>query len=159
MKIKTIFTLLLLSSAVLLSNDLKVISNSFDGDEKKGIGIFTGNVKMTKGSDELNASKVTIYTDNKHDPIKMIAEGDVSFFVKTENSSTYAGKAQKVVYMPKIKEYQFYTNVHLRQLNEHKQIDGDKVILNTITGKAMAQGANKEPVIMIFHLQDQNESK
>ena len=159
MKIKTIFTLFLLSSAALMSNELKVTANAFDGDEKKGIAIFTGDVKITKGSDELNASKVTIYTDQKHDPIKMIAEGDVSFFVKTENNSIYSGEAQKTIYMPKIKEYQFYTNVHLRQLNEHKQIDGDKVILNSITGKAIAQGAKKEPVIMIFHIKDQNESK
>ena len=159
MKIKTIFVLFLLSSAVLLGNELKVVSNSFDGDEKKGIAIFTGNVKMTKGSDELNATKVTIYTDSKHNPIKMIAEGDVAMFVKTEDNSTYTGKAQKVIYLPKTKEYQFYTNVHLRQLNEHKQIDGDKVILNTTTGKAQAEGAKKEPVIMIFHLQDQNEKK
>ena len=159
MKIKTILTLLLLSSATLMSNELKVIANTFDGDEKKGIAIFMGDVKITKGSDELNASKVTIYTDQKHDPIKMIAEGNVSFFIKTENKSEYSGEAQKTIYLPKMKEYQFYTNVHLRQLNEHKQIDGDKVILNSITGKAIAQGAKKEPVIMIFHIQDQNESK
>jgi lipopolysaccharide export system protein LptA len=159
MKIKPIFILLLLSTLTLFSNDVKITANSFDGDEKKGVSIFTGDVKMKKGFDELNATKVTIYTDKKHDPIKMVAEGDVSFFVKTENNSTYTGKAQKTVYFPKIKEYQFYTNVHLRQLNERKQIDGDKVILNTLDGKAIAIGAKKEPVVMIFHLKDQNESK
>jgi lipopolysaccharide export system protein LptA len=158
MKIAAFFVLAL-SSAVLMGDELKVTSDFFDGDDKKGIAIFTGDVKMKKGFDELNASKVTIYTDSKHDPIKMIAEGDVSFFVKSENNSTYDGKAQKVVYMPKIKEYQFYKNVHLRQLDDRKQIDGDKVILNTITGKALAQGAQKEPVVMIFHIQDKNETK
>ena len=154
-----IFFVLTLFAATLFSDELKVVSNFFDGDDKKGIAIFTGDVKMTKGSDELNATKVTIYTDPKHDPIKMIAEGNVSFFVKSENSAIYDGKAQKVVYMPKIKEYQFYKNVHLRQLDERKQIDGDKVILNTITGKALAEGAQKEPVVMIFHIKDKNETK
>ncbi|MBU0632402.1 lipopolysaccharide transport periplasmic protein LptA [bacterium] len=158
MKIKTIFALLL-SSGVLFGNELKVTADSFDGDEKKGIAIFKGDVKIKRGVDELNASKVTIYTDVKHDPTKMIAEGDVSFFVTTENNSTYVGKAQKTIYLPKIKEYRFYTNVHLRQLNEKKQIDGDKVILNTINGKAVAQGAKKEPVIMIFNIKDKNETK
>lgn len=158
MKIKTVFALLL-SSGVLFGNELKVTADSFNGDEKKGIAIFKGDVKIKRGVDELNASKVTIYTDVKHDPTKMIAEGDVSFFVTTENNSTYIGKAQKTIYLPKIKEYQFYTNVHLRQLNEKKQIDGDKVILNTINGKAVAQGAKKEPVIMIFNIKDKNESK
>ncbi len=159
MKIKSIFTLLLLSCITLFGNDLKVVANSFDGDEKKGVAIFMGDVKMKKGFDELNASKVTIYTDKKHDPIKMVAEGDVSFFVKTQNNATYTGKAEKTIYFPKIKEYQFYTNVHLRQLNERKQIDGDKVILNTTDGRAFANGAKKAPVVMIFHFKDQNESK
>lgn len=158
MKIAAFFALAL-SSVILMSDELKVVSKFFDGDDKKGIAIFTGDVKMTKASDELNASKVTIYTDQKHNPIKMIAEGNVSFFVKSENNSTYDGKAQKVVYMPKEKEYQFYKNVHLRQLDERKQIDGDKVILNTITGKALAEGAQKEPVVMIFHIKDKNETK
>ncbi|WP_345981072.1 lipopolysaccharide transport periplasmic protein LptA [Sulfurimonas sp. HSL3-2] len=157
MKIKTVFALLL-SSSVLFGNELKVTADSFDGDEKKGIAIFQGDVKIKRGVDELNASKVTIYTDEKHEPIKMVAEGNVSFFVKTDNNSTYTGQAQKTIYLPKIKEYQFYTNVHLRQINEKKQIDGDKVILNTIDGKAIAQGANKEPVIMIFNIKDKNES-
>lgn len=148
-----------LSCVIVLGDELKVVSNFFDGDDKKGIAIFTGDVKMKKGSDELNATKVTIYTDKKHDPIKMVAEGDVSLFVKSENKSVYDGKAQKVVYMPKEKEYQFYTNVHLRQLDERKQIDGDKVILNTITGRAVAQGAQKAPVVMIFHIKDKNETK
>lgn len=158
MKIKTVFALLL-SSSVLFGNELKVTADSFDGDEKQRIAIFQGDVKIKRGVDELNASKVTIYTDEKHEPIKMVAEGNVSFFVKTDNNSTYTGQAQKTIYLPKIKEYQFYTNVHLRQINEKKQIDGDKVILNTIDGKAIAQGANKEPVIMIFNIKDKNESK
>lgn len=157
MKIKTVFALLL-SSSVLFGNELKVTADSFDGNEKQGIAIFQGDVKIKRGVDELNASKVTIYTDEKHEPIKMVAEGNVSFFVKTDNNSTYMGQAQKTIYLPKIKEYQFYTNVHLRQINEKKQIDGDKVILNTIDGKAIAQGANKEPVIMIFNIKDKNES-
>ena len=158
MNIKTVFGLLL-SSSIVFSNELKVTADSFDGDEKKGIAIFKGDVKIKKGIDELNASKVTIYTDPHHEPVKMVAEGDVSFFVQTENNSTYTGVAQKTVYLPKIKEYQFYTNVRLRQLNEKKQIEGDKIILNTINGKAIAQGAHKEPVIMIFNIKDKNESK
>lgn len=158
MRIKTILALLILSN-LLIADELKVTADSFDGDEKKGIAIFKGDVKIKKGVDELNASKVTIYTDAQHQPTKMVAEGDVSFWVKTDNNSTYRGNAQKAVYLPKIKEYQFYKNVHLRQINDKKQIDGDKVILNTISNKATAQGAKKEPVIMIFNIKDKNESK
>lgn len=61
--------------------------------------------------------------------------------------------AQKVIYMPNIKEYHFFTDVHLRQIDEKKEIIGEEVILKTIEGTAYAKGAKKEPVIMILKWQ------
>jgi lipopolysaccharide export system protein LptA len=156
--IKLFFTL---TVCVLLLNaeQLKVIAEKFDGDEKKGISVFTGNVKIKKGLDELNATKVTVYTNAQRKPEKMVAEGDVSFFVVTETKDTYSGKSQKAVFLPIEKQYQFYTDVHLMQLNEKKEITGDEVIIDTIKGKAYAKGMQKKPVIMIFDVPDNNETK
>ncbi|MDP2894452.1 MAG: lipopolysaccharide transport periplasmic protein LptA, partial [Sulfurimonas sp.] len=67
---------------------------------------------------------------------------------------------QKVVYLPKEKEYHFFKDVHLKQINEKKEIIGEEVILKTIEGKAYAKGAEKEPVIMIFDMpEDKKEGK
>jgi lipopolysaccharide export system protein LptA len=146
----TIVTLFLASS--LISQELKIKANQFDADEKTGVSIFTGEVNAIKGNDELNASKVTVYTDIKHQPTKYVAEGDVSFHIETEKGALYNGVAEKVIYMPLIKEYHFFTDVHLKQLDENKEIIGDEVVLKTIEGKAYARGAKKEPVIMIFKM-------
>jgi lipopolysaccharide export system protein LptA len=38
-------------------------------------------------------------------------------------------------------------------------ISGDEVVVNIKDGTARAKGAEKEPVVMILHIRDRNESK
>lgn len=142
-----------------MSEELKIKANEFDADERKGISIFTGNVYITKKNDELNADKVTIYTDKERKPMKFVAVGNVSFIITTLDGAVYKGKAQKTIYDPLKKEYYFYKNVYLKQINEKKEIIGDEVVLKTIEGKAYAKGAKKEPVIMIFDMKDTEDEK
>ena len=155
MKYLTILTLFLASS--LISQELKIKAEQFNADEKTGISIFKGDVNILKGNDELNATKVTVYTDIKHKPTKYIAEGDVSFNIETKEGSIYKGVAGKVIYMPIVKEYHFFTNVYLRQIDEKKEIIGEEVVLKTIEGKAYARGAKEDPVIMIFKMPEEKE--
>jgi lipopolysaccharide export system protein LptA len=136
------------------AEELKVISDNFKGDQQKGISIFTGNVKVTKGSDELNASKVTIYTDKENKPVKYFAEGDVSFYIVTEKQEKYRGKSQTAIYLPDESEYQFYTKVDLLRLDDYRRVKGDKVIVNTVQGNASAESTKNEPVVMTFTLED-----
>jgi len=138
------------------AEELKVVSDNFKGDQQQGISVFSGNVKLTKGSDELNASKVTIYTDKNNKPVKYVAEGDVSIYVVTDLKEVYSGKAQTVVYLPNESEYQFYKKVDLIRLDDYRRVKGDKVIVNTTHGRASAQSASNEPVIMIFTIEEKN---
>ncbi len=146
-----------LFAVTLLAQELKIKANAFSADEKSGISIFEGDVNVVKGRDELNASKVTIYTDKKHKPTKYVADGGVSFYINTKNSSIYRGHAQKVIYKPKEKEYHFYKDVYLSQVDEKKEIIGDEVVLKTTEGKAYAKGKKSGPVIMIFDIADREE--
>ncbi len=98
MKQLTLFATLL--TLTLTGQELKVLSDNFKGDQPKGISIFTGNVRVTKGRDELNATKVTIYTDASRKPVKYIAEGSVSFYIVTEVGEKYRGESQKAIYLP-----------------------------------------------------------
>jgi lipopolysaccharide export system protein LptA len=154
-----IFIITIFLSSFLFSQELKIIADAFDTDQTKGISIFEGNVNIIKKNDELNASKVTIYTDEKNQPTKFIALGDVSFKIVTKEGARYRGTAGKVIYLPKKSEYHFYTNVYLKQVDKKKEIQGDEVILNAITGKARAKGLKKEPVIMIFNITDENQEE
>ena len=157
MKYLLILTFLL--QTALFTQELKIKADEFKGDQNKGISIFTGHVRIKKVNDELNASKVTVYTDKKNKPTKFVAVGDASFKIQTEQGTHYRGVAQKVIYLPLKKEYHFFGNVHLKQFDDKKEIFGDEVILQVIDGKAYAKGIGKEPVIMIFDIKNEKEKK
>jgi lipopolysaccharide export system protein LptA len=149
--------LIAFSCIVLHAEELKVLAENFEADEQKGYTVFTGNVKISKGSDEFNASKVTIYVDKDRKPTKFVAVGNVSFSITTMTKDTYQGNAHEVRFFPQKKEYHFYTDVHIKQLNKQKEINGDEVIVDLTGGKAFAKGAEKKPVIMIFNIDETNE--
>jgi lipopolysaccharide export system protein LptA len=157
MKNITIFFLLSSLLTLLSAQELKVKANSFTSDQNTGISVFSGDVNILKENDELNASKVTIYVDKKKQPTKFVAVGNVSFSITSKNGGVYKGVAGKAIYLPSKKEYYFYKNVHLRQLNDKKEIMGDEVVLKTTDGKAYAKGLKKEPVIMIFNIDEEKK--
>lgn len=158
--LKKIILLLSLSGLTTMADQVKIVADSFDGNEKKGITVFKGNVKITKANDELNASKVSVYTDKNRTPYRYEAEGNVSFYIDLkENNAIYKGDAHKVIYHPKKQKYQFYGDVHLYQLKTDRKIFGEKVILNAKDGNAKAIGKDKAPVIMIFNIEDKKKEK
>ncbi len=159
MKLRLLILLTLTISSAGFANQLKVVADNFHGNNIKGISTFSGNVKITKGDDELNASNVVIYLNKLHKPIKMIATGHVSFFITTDNNVSYDGKAHKVIYLPIQKEYRFFKNVHIWQINNKREIKGDKIILNILTGQAVANGAKHSPVVMIFNLKNKHKKQ
>jgi lipopolysaccharide export system protein LptA len=157
--IKKLTLLATLLTLTLGAEELKVLSDNFKGDQPKGISIFTGNVKVTKGQDELNATKVTIYTDDSRKPVKYIAEGSVSFYIVTDMGERYRGVSQKAIYLPNESEYQFYTKVDLIRIDDYRRVKGDKVVVNETKGFANADSAGGEPVVMIFTMEDKNATK
>jgi len=157
MMLKSIQFFLLFSFSLVSAEELKVISDNFKSDQGKGLSVFTGNVRITKGKDELNASKVTIFTDSSKKPVKYLAEGDVSFTIVTDQKEVYRGKSQSAVYLPNESEYQFYKKVDLIRVDDYRRVKGDKVIVNTVHGQAAAESSKDEPVVMIFTLEDKKE--
>jgi len=146
-----------LLSPLFAAGQLKIVADSFSANEKEGRSVFVGHVHIKMDNDELNATRVEVYIDKDRTPTKYIAEGDASFYLKADNNATYRGKAQKVVYLPNEQEYRFSGDVHLLQVNEHKQIDGEEVVVNIKQGTAKARGAEKQPVIMIFNLPEKEK--
>ena len=159
--IRTLILLLSLTAISTVSaEELKVISDNFRGDQQKGLSVFSGNVKLTKGSDELNASKITIYTDKDKKPYKYVAEGNVLFYIVTDQQEKYRGKAESAIYLPNENEYQFYTKVDLLRLDDYRRVKGDKVVVNISQGNAAAEsGTSNEPIMMIFTLQDKDKTQ
>jgi len=143
--------------SILYAQDLKIQANYFEADEKKGYSYFEGNVHITKGYDEINASKVEIFIDKKRNPYKFIATGDVVFQIESKSHVKYKGKAQKMVYIPAKKEYRFYTDVYLTQLDTNKTLRANEVFLDAIEGKTYAVSSEKEPIDIHFTIDEKEE--
>lgn len=141
------------------AEELRVVADSVEGDELKGVSFLKGHVRMNKGKDELNASTVYIYTNKERKPIKYSAEGNVSFIIVLESGATYRGQSDRVEFHPDLNEYRFYNHVKLEQLDEKKVIIGEKVIVNVNSGTALAEGSSKKPVTMVFDIKDTNNTK
>lgn len=154
--IRSLLVITFFCIAALSGEELKIVSDTFKSDQQKGISVFSGNVKITKGKDELTATKVTVYTDKDNQPLKYMAEGGITFSIVTEKNEKYSGKSQSAVYLPKEQEYQFYTKVDLIRLDDYRRVKGDKVVVNTTFGYASAESADNEPVVMTFTVKDKN---
>ena len=154
-----LFFLLFFLLSALHAEQLRIVADSFSSDEKSGVTVFKGAVKLRKGVDELNASVITVYTDANQQPTKYVAKGNVSFSLQTEAKAIYKGRAGKAVFVPANKEYHFYQDVTIKQVDEKKEINGEEVVISTVEGKARAKGADKKPVIMTFEIKETEKKK
>lgn len=164
---KIIFTLLA-SFILLFANDnndkLIIDSNNFESDDSKGVAVFTGNVKMLRAKDRLNADKVTVYLKNvtkqnkKKEATKYVATGNVSFEVVTQLKH-YEGKGDKVIYLPKKQQYEIIGNGYLKDLTEDKTLMGENIFINQTTGNATVKGSKDKPVRFILNIQNKETTK
>ena len=86
---KLIITMLSLV-AVLNAETVEVVADKFFADEVKQVTEFTGHVIVTKAKDKLVANKVVINFDEKRQPLKYIATGNVKvdLMIAAANATT-----------------------------------------------------------------------
>ncbi len=78
----------------------RIVADRVDVDDQKGISIFRGNVRLTRGSIRMTADIVTVYRDNKQDLDKVIAKGNPVSYRQTPD-----GKKEDVVAQARNVEY------------------------------------------------------
>lgn len=134
---------------------LIIDAQNFEADDKKGISIFTGNVKMKMGEDKLNANRVDVYfvTDKNNNkvPLKYEATGKVDFEIVTETKH-YLGNGDKVIYYPQKEEYTIIGNGYLQEKNDDRKVYGDTIFVNQLTGEARVKGSEQKPVKFILNV-------
>jgi lipopolysaccharide export system protein LptA len=130
-------------------------AQNFESDDKKGISIFTGNVKMKMGEDKLNANKVDVYfiTDKNNNkvPLRYEATGKVDFEIVTADKH-YIGNGDKVIYYPQKEEYTIMGNGFLQEKNDDRKVYGDTIFINQLTGESRVKGSDQKPVKFIINV-------
>jgi len=150
---------LLVTSTLLFSATDKLVidAKNFETDDSKGITIFTGNVKLKKAKDKLNSNKLEIYMKPKtkgkaRQPLKYIATGNADFEIHT-NGKIYKGKGSKIIYDPVKQEYTVIGNGYIKEEVEQRELFGDKIFINQLTGNARVSGSDKKPVRFILNIE------
>ncbi|BAK73108.1 MAG: lipopolysaccharide transport periplasmic protein LptA [Arcobacter sp.] len=140
---------------------LVIDAQNFQADDKKGISIFTGNVKIKMGQDKLNANRVDVYftTDKKTNnkvPLKYEATGKADFEIVTTDKH-YIGNGDKIIYTPAKQEYTIIGNGFLQEKNDDRKIYGDTIYVNQLSGEAKVKGSENKPVRFIINVERGNE--
>ncbi|EJF07219.1 hypothetical protein ThvES_00006950 [Thiovulum sp. ES] len=155
-----IYTILLFGFLSLLfgsSEEVRIEANIFEVNEKDKISIFSGEVKIRKGRDELNSSVLKIYFDEENQPERYEILNSVSFKIHLKENSTYLGKAEKVNLFPKTDKYIFSKDVEIYEIETGRKIEGDNVSLDGESGSARIVGGSKKPVVMSFKVEGKEE--
>lgn len=138
------------------SETLIIDAQNFEADDKKGISIFTGNVKIRMGEDKLNANRVDVFftTDKNNNkvPLKYEATGKADFEIVTKDKH-YIGNGDKVVYSPQKEEYTILGNGFLQEKNDDRKVYGDTIYVNQLNGEAKVQGSENKPVRFMINVE------
>ena len=151
-----ILILVFVSSIYAVSEKLIIDAEKFEASEKKGVSVFTGNVKIQMGKDRLNAQKVKIFFANKKGanskvPSTYEATEKVSFKIVTLDKK-YSGKGDKIIYSPSKQEYTIEGNGFLEEKITNRKMYGDKIYVNQLTGEAKINGSESKPVRIILDI-------
>ena len=114
---------------------------------------FEGNAKIKQGINEFNASKITVFFNDKKKAEKYIAKGNVKFDL-TENNIHYVGQTGSVTYSPKGSTYLFKGDVILNDLTNNRVIKAEFISLDLKTGLADIKGKSTKPIHFRFEIED-----
>lgn len=141
------------------AEELQIDAQKLHADEKKGVTIATGNVKMLKGDDKLNADKVSVFVSSERKPIKLEAVGNVDFALTTQDGRRLKGKSDTLIYLVQEKEYQLIGKAQVQEIGKPNFLKGEKIVLNNESGVVNVESDHKAPVRVIIDLNDMQESK
>jgi len=146
-------------NTLLSSQQVEITADHFEASDVNKVTKFIGNVHMIKGVDELNASKVFVYFDEKKKPVRYEAIGSVKFIITMNDGKRYIGQSGRLIYIPKTEIYELYESVKLFDVKLDRKLIGEKVFVDKQSGKAKVEGNKEKPVKFIFKIEEKNVSK
>lgn len=146
--------LYLLLCAGALAQELDIQAQKVFADEKKGVTIATGKVKMVKGEDKLNADEVRIYVNKARKPLKFEAIGNVDFLLLTQDGRRLKGKSDTLIYLVDANEYQLIGRAQVQEIGKPNFLRGEKITLNNDNNFANVESSSSAPVRVIIDLND-----
>ncbi len=145
-----------LTLTILSASEVVITADKFSADETKGISIFTGNVHIVKGKDDLKADKVVVNFDKKKQPTLYTASGHAKAKL-TMKGKRYFAKGNTLIYNPLTLKYIIEKNAFLQELDSDKKIYGENIRVDQARGYYEVDGKKNKPVKFIFQIQDKKK--
>lgn len=143
-----------LCASLASAENLDIQAQKVFADEKKGVTIATGKVKMIKGEDKLNADEVRIYVNKVRKPLKFEAIGNVDFLLLTQDGRRLKGKSDTLIYLVQANEYQLIGRAQVQEIGKPNFLRGEKITLNNDNNFANVESSSSAPVRVIIDLND-----
>lgn len=145
------------------TSKLIIDAKEFSSDDKKGISVFKGNVKLQRENDLLKSDRLEVFMgkkikDKKRTASKYEATGNVSFNIFTKEKN-YVGKGDKIIFNPVYQMYIILGNGTLKEIKEGRTLIGDEIFINTKTGEAKIKGTEEKPVRLIINIETNEDEK
>jgi lipopolysaccharide export system protein LptA len=151
---KKLFVYLMLFYGLTLFADIiDIKADHFYANDINQEAFFEGNARIKQGSNEFNASKITVFFNSNKKATRYEASGMVKFDL-TENNIHYRGQAGSVVYAPMSSKYLFTGDVVLQDLTNNRTIKAQSVSIDLKSGLADIKGGKKRPVHFRFEIED-----
>jgi len=150
---KKSITYMIWLASFLFAAEVEITSNKFFADEKAQRAEFTGNVVIVKQKDILKADKVLVDFNNKNEPIKYTAIGNVNADL-TINEKRYKAKGTNFIYDPNKSIYSLWGDAFIHELDSDKKIYGEKIDVDQLTGTYRVDGKGNTPVKVIFKVEE-----
>lgn len=148
-----------LCASLASAENLDIQAQKVFADEKKGITIATGKVKMIKGEDKLNADEVRIYVNKVRKPLKFEAIGNVDFLLLTQDGRRLKGKSDTLIYLVQANEYQLIGRAQVQEIGKPNFLRGEKITLNNDNNFANVESSSSAPVRVIIDLNDMQSNQ
>lgn len=148
-----------LCASLASAENLDIQAQKVFADEKKGVTIATGKVKMIKGEDKLNADEVRIYVNKVRKPLKFEAIGNVDFLLLTQDGRRLKGKSDTLIYLVQANEYQLIGRAQVQEIGKPNFLRGEKITLNNDNNFANVESSSNAPVRVIIDLNDMQSNQ
>ncbi len=136
------------------AEQVEISADNFIAEDAKKRAEFSGNVKIKKGADFINASRVVVSFDSNSKPNIYTATGNISFEITLDKNRRFKGVSQKIIYDAKNSEYTLEGNVDVVEIGKNRSLKGEKAILNTKTKESRVFGKENAPVIFKFDIDE-----
>jgi len=128
---------------------IEVTSTSMKAENLKKEVHFIGNAKVKKDNDWIHADEIIVYFDDQNETKMYKAMGGVTFEFKNEYGH-YKGKSEKIIYYPQKSFYILNGKAKVDDVKNKRQVKGDEITLDMLTGDSQVKGSKKKPVKFSF---------